>query len=312
MDQITAKRRMAHEAEDAAGLSERCSPGIAVPVAVCELLAILSGPLPVLPAGDVGAVAAELRRMATPAARQTWRHDGWAALIGWIARRVPDCDPTVPAIHAVRRAPLVRQTPSVASRVGRLVLAVARNSPADRARVELPLDWEPAAEPGVSHGVSQSLVDEVVRLFRLGDITPNPAAWAAICPGVDIAADWWDGFASHTGLGGNDLVAAARDAASMSSEWRLRRYLGGPAGRPLVALLLGGDQWGRAARLASGREASLLLWALDLRRARCSAQPDPRPPTAVLRAWSTTVRLIETAVSRAPEVGPDWGPTVAA
>ncbi len=51
----------------------------------------------------------------------------------------------------------------------------------------------------------------------------------------------------------------------MCSEWRLRRHLHGPAGRPLVARLLGGDQWGRRAREACECEASLVL-----SRSRCA------------------------------------------
>jgi hypothetical protein len=40
-----------------------------------------------------------------------------------------------------------------------------------------------------------------------------------------------------------------------------------------------------------------LLWALTLRRSRRAGQPDLVPPAAVVRAWSTTVKLIGEAIS---------------
>jgi len=249
--------------------------------------------------------------MDTPEARAVWRHEGWAELVGWIVRRVPDCDPVVPAIHALRRAPAALTDPEDPT-VARRVVAIARRSPADRRGADLPLDDEPAE---VLHPVDrqgESLVGEVADLLRLADIRPSTEAREVILAAVDVAADWWDGFASHTGLLGADLVVAARDAARMSSEWRLRRYEAGAAGRPLVALLLGGDQWGLAARRAGGQEASLVLWALLVRRARRANGPDPVPPAAVIRAWKSTVQLIERAVTAAVGDTPATGPTAAA
>jgi len=281
------------------------------PTSVWELNGILVGPLPALPEGGVARVAAELRRMETPEAQATWRHEGWAELVGWIVRRVPDCDPVVPAIHALRRASTALTDPEDPT-VARRVVAIARRSPADRRGADLPLEDEPAEVPRPVDRQGDSLVGEVADLLRLADIRPSTEAREVILAAVDVAADWWDGFASHTGLLGPDLVIAARDAARMSSEWRLRRYEAGAAGRPLVALLLGGDQWGLAARRACGQEAALLLWALLVRRARRADAPVPVPPAAVIRVWKSTVQLIERAVTSAVGDTPATGPTAAA
>jgi hypothetical protein len=274
---------------------------------------ILSAPMPALPLGDITHVAGELRDMESPAARDTWCHTGWAEIVGWITRRVPDCDPVVPAIHAIRHAPEVRRDPSRLPRVERLLLAIARRAPADRLRSDVALVWDPVETTAPVATSPVSLANEIEDLFRAGGITLDARTWETVSTGVDIAVDWMDGLASHVGLSGDDLLATARNSEAMSSEWRLRRHLPGPAGRPLVALLLGGDQWGRAARRSCGQEASLLLWALELRRARLADQPDPTPPAPVVRAWSTTVRLIDVAIGSA-ESGTclRTGPTVAA
>lgn len=279
--------------------------------AVSELNAILVGPLPTLPRGGMVRVAGELRRMETPEAQAVWRHEGWAEVVGWIVRRVPDCDPVVPAIHALRRAPAAIGDPEDPS-VARRVLAIARRSPADRRGTDLPLDDEPAEVAEPADRPSESLFNEVADLLGSAGLRPSPKAREAISAAVDVAADWWDGFARHTGLLGADLVAAARDAAGMSSEWRLRRYQDGAAGRPLVALLLGGDQWGLAARRACGQEASLLLWALLVRHARQTGAPEPVPPAAVVRAWTSILQLVETALAPAAGSASAPGPTAAA
>ena len=281
------------------------------PSSLSELNGILLGPLPTLPGGGVARVAAELRRMETPEARAIWRHEGWAELVGWIVRRVPDCDPVVPAIHALRQASVAVSDPTDPS-VARRVLAIARRSPADRCGTDRPLGDDPAevADPVDRRG--ESLAGEVADLLGMAGIRPSPEARQVISAAVDVAADWWDGFACHTGLLGADLVAAARDAAGMSSEWRLRRYQAGTAGRPLVALLLSGDQWGLAARRACGQEASLVLWALLARRARRTSAPDPVPPPAVIRAWKSTLQLIETALPPSAGDTAATGPTAAA
>lgn len=205
------------------------------PSSLSELNGILLGPLPTLPGGGVARVAAELRRMETPEARAIWRHEGWAELVGWIVRRVPDCDPVVPAIHALRQASVAVSDPSDPS-VARRILAIARRSPADRCGTDRPLGDDPAevADPVDRRG--ESLAGEVADLLGMAGIRPSSEARQVISAAVDVAADWWDGFACHTGLLGADLVAAARDAAGMSSEWRLRRYQAGAAGRPLVGL----------------------------------------------------------------------------
>jgi hypothetical protein len=173
------------------------------------------------------------------------------------------------------------------------------------------LDWDPVDTPPAPTGWD-SLVGEVAELFRRCGVTPSPQAWETITAAIDIAADWWADFASYSGLAGDRLVTAARDSAGMSSDWRLRRHLQGPAGRPLVALLLGGDQWGRRARGDCGCEASLILWALEVRRSRRAGQPDPTPPSPVVRAWATTVALIDKGGAPSTNTGPDFGPTVAA
>jgi hypothetical protein len=121
--------------------------------------------------------------------------------------------------------------------------------------------------------------------------------WEVVSAGVDIAVDWLDEFASSSGLVGEELFASARQAQALPSGHRLRAHFRGPQGRPLVALLLGGDQWGAAARRSASCEISLVLWALKLRHAREAREPEPGPPAPVTRAWSTTTRLIEEVVT---------------
>jgi len=253
--------------------------------------------------------------MTTPAARTVWRHQGWADLLGWITRRVPDCDPIVAGIHAARRAHLLGEEWSAVSQLASYLTRAAKRSPADRVSgLNLTAGtWEPAEPEAAVPPASMSLAGEAADLLRAVGLTPSSTAWAAISESLDVAVDWCDGFATSTGLAGEDLVVAARDAAGMSSEWRLRRHFESQAGRPLVALLLGGDQWGRRARRACGRESALLLWALDVRRCRRMDEPAPVPPAPVVRAWATTVGLIEASVTAGGASGHSPGrPTVAA
>lgn len=278
-----------------------------------RLASILAGPLPELPAGDTRQVVGEVREMSSPTARALWLHPGWAALIAWITGQVPDCDPVVPGVHALRRAPSVRRDPMTAAGVAGYLVRAARHSPTDRGSERtLVLGCDPVDTSGPLKQESDSLSVEVAHLFGQAGITPCPAAWDTISAAIDIAVDWWNGFATNTGMTGEVLVAAARNTAGMCSEWRLRRHLRGRSGRPLVALLLGGDQWGRSARRACECEASLVLWALQMRRARLAGEPAPVPAAPIVRAWATTVRLIDEAVTGWADPGPDDAPRVAA
>jgi hypothetical protein len=282
--------------------------------AAAELASILSAPLPALPSGPVDSVAAELREMSSPAAKAVWGDDRWIAVVGWILRRVPECDPVLPAIHAVRRAPMLSEDPHSVNCVARYVLAAARRCVVDRPYARsVPLEWEPVAEAIVRPSDALSLAVEAEELLRANGVVVSGAAWQAISDHVDIAVDWLDGFAANTSHRGEALVAASRDSAAMTSGSRLRHYIAGPAARPLVALLLGGDQWGRQGRQESGAEVSLVLWALAARRARLCGEADPRPPAPVVRAWATAAQLVDRAVAPAEvPAGPQFAPSVAA
>src|SRR5262249_40199440 len=114
------------------------------PSPLAELRMILTLDLPTLPTGAVGAVAAELRSIDTPRAGAVWRHSGWAAICGWIWRYAGSCDPTVPAIHAVRRAPRVREDPKRAAQTASYLLSMAQDSPIrERRREVLAVDFDP-------------------------------------------------------------------------------------------------------------------------------------------------------------------------
>jgi hypothetical protein len=279
-----------------------------------QLASILAEAVPSLPPGPVELVAAELREMSSPAARAVWSNERWIALVGWILHRAPECDPVLPAIHALRRAPAISQDPSVANLVARYVLAAARRSVVDRPDTRsTSLEWEPAAVAEPPPPPPLSLAPEAVELLSVNGVVASGALRRLISEHVDIAVDWLDGFAAHTGHRGKALVAAARDSAAMTSDSRLRHHITGPASRPLVALLLGGDQWGRQARDASGTEASLILWALALRRARLCGEPDPEPPAPVVRAWATAAHLIDQTITPTDvAAAPDLVPSVAA
>jgi hypothetical protein len=265
--------------------------------AIDLLIEALSGPLPSLPAGSVAAVAAELRRMESPQARAVWVHPGWARTYAWVASMVPDADPVVPTVHALRRAPSVRANPASVDDVARLVVAIARRAASEQGRTERTLACDPVDERPIGEAVSDSsVVPEARALLDAAGIEVSSAVWALVSATIDIAVDWWDAFANQSTLCGAALVAAARDSANLSSERRLRSYLDGPVGRPLVALLLGGDQWGRAARRSSGQEASLVLWALATRRAAAVGCDAPVVPAGVARAWSVTLALVADAI----------------
>jgi hypothetical protein len=279
-----------------------------------RLAEILSGPLPVLPPGRIAEVATEVRQLESDAAVAIWRHPGWAELVGWIARQVPDCDPTVPALHAVRHRSAFAGTGTDTSRLAQVVLRVARRSPLDpwprrfgRLSCELP---EPTdTRPPVR---TDSLVPQAAVLLNRAGVRPGPETWACISESIDIAVDWWAGLASQTGMTGPDLLAAARATHRVNGKLRLRRHFDGPVARPLVALLVGGDQWGRRARETSGSEAGLLYWAALTRMAHQTGRADPIPPEPVVRAWATTVALVERAVMPIEGVSLGAFPTVAA
>jgi hypothetical protein len=282
--------------------------------AAAELAAILAEPVPSLPPGSVESVAAELREMSSPAAKAVWGDDRWIAVVGWVLRRVPECDPVLPALHAVRRAPMLNEDPHSVNCVARYVLSAARRCVVDRPYARFArLEWEPVAEVMVRPSDAVSLAGEAEELLRANGVVVSGAAWDAISEHVDIAVDWLDGFAANTSHQGEALVVAARDSAAMTSGSRLRHHIPGPAARPLVALLLGGDQWGRQGRQESGTEVSLVLWALAARRARLCGEGDPVPPTPVVRAWATAVQLVDKALAPADgPAGPELAPSVAA
>ncbi len=282
--------------------------------AAAELASILAAPLPSLPTGPIDSVAAELREMSSPAAKALWGDDQWIAVIGWVLRRVPECDPVLPAIHAFRRAPMLDRDPHSVNCVARYVLAAARRCVVDRPYARFArLEWEPVAEAMVRPSDAMSLAQEAEELLRANGVVMSRAAYEAIFEHVDIAVDWLDGFASTSSHRGEALVVAARDSAAMTSGSRLRRHIAGPAARPLVALLLGGDQWGRLGRQDSGTEVSLVLWALACRRARLYGEADPVPPAPVVRAWATAAQLVDRALTPTDvPANPELAPSVAA
>jgi hypothetical protein len=282
--------------------------------AAAELASILAEPLLCLPPGPVDSVASELREMSSPAARAVWGDDRWMAVVGWVLRRVPECDPVLPAIHAVRRAPMLNEDPHSTNCLARYVLTAARRCVVDRPYARSArLEWEPVAEAMVRPLDAVSLAQEAGELLRATGVVVSGAAWGAISEHVDIAVDWLDGFAANTTHRGEALVVAARDSAAMTSGSRLRHHVSGPAARPLVALLLGGDQWGRQGRQECGTEVSLVLWALAARRARLCGEADPVPPIPVVRACATAAKLVDRALAPTEvPAGPELAPSVAA
>jgi hypothetical protein len=263
-----------------------------------ELAAILVGSLPVLPAGGVGDVAAELRAMSSETARAVWAHPGWAELVGWILRRVPDCDPTTAAVHAVRKATHTRVDDRYTVSLARYVKRVAEGCSLDRLWVTdmAELTWDPPEPERAAPAPSTSLALEAGRLLASVGVEVSRPAWDLIAASVDIAVDWWNGLAERTGLEGDDLIQAARRSNRMPGDWRLRSHFDGPAARPLVALLVGGDQMGRQARNHAGAEVGLVYWALLARHADQCGQTPPVPPAPIVRAWATSIGWVEKAV----------------
>jgi hypothetical protein len=247
-------------------------------------------------------LAHEVREVRTHYARVLWRHPTWAALYGWFVVVTPDCDPVLPALHAIREARIGHPSPPV-ERIARRATSIAHKNPRNRCWDEAELWPQVPVPPAQTPNAPRSIVPEVAELFRRAGISPADAAWDAISTGVDIGIDWLDEFASNSKLRGDKLIAAARDARAIPSRQRLRAHFYQAEGRPLVALLLGGDQWGSVARLAAGCEASLLLWALKLRHANEVGEPEPVPPPPVVKAWATTCQLIEAATAGVDSLG---------
>lgn len=290
-------------------------PVPAPPGSTAELVAILARPLPALPHGAASEAAAELRRMQSRRALAVWRHPGWADLVGWIIRAAPDCDPTVAAVHAVVNRERALRDGGYARSLAVYVRRIAQRSAVD-ARRHAPrteeLIWDPPEPPFEGTRLTDSLAAEAGRLLSDAGVRPSQESWSLIATGVDVAVDWWVGLAARTGLVGQELVVAARQSWRTTGNHRLRTNFDGPTARPLVALLVGGDQRGRAARQAAGVEAGLLYWSLMVRHAAGEGVA-PVPPIPVRRAWTTHVEGIERAISSiGSTTTPAVGPTIAA
>lgn len=279
----------------------RALPQLQVPrplTAAEQLAGMLAGPLPSLPSGDTAEVSAELRAMSSCRAVAVWRHPGWSAVIGWILRRCPECDPTTAAVHAVRNAARAVEDAGYAVSLTRYVRRIAENSSLDRESTTgiVELTWDPPEPEQRTACVSTSLAVEAAELLGSVGVVVSPPAWEMVAPSIDIAVDWWDTLASRTGLAGDDLVVAARRTNRTTVDWRLRAHFEGPAARPLVALLMGGDNVGRWARRDAGSEVGLVYWSLLVRQAHLAGQMPPVPPAPVVRAWATSIRWVEKAV----------------
>lgn len=269
-----------------------------------QLVTILSGPLPELPDAKVAEVAAELRRMRSDYAVAVWRHPGWCDLVGWVLRQVPTCDPTLAAVHAVRNADRAASDPDYARCLAAYVRQIARGCSTEVAPAQVEeLTWDPPEEPCSGPRATASLVTEAGELLRLAGIAVTGRAWELIAPSIDIAVDWWDALASRSGEVGENLVVAARQSERTTGSDRLRANFDGPSARPLVALLVGGDQQGRWAREASGSEAGLLYWSLLSRRASAAGGRPPTPPAPVRRAWATHLAWIHRTLEPEPAGG---------
>lgn len=279
-----------------------------------DLRRILSGPLPGLPRGRVAMVARDLRTVATPAARRVWCHPGWAAIIEWVSERKPGCDPVVPAIHAIRRADRATRSRGDAVSVATYVLRVAdsyRQIRPRRREVPMRLDVAEREEPEPSR--SRSLSVEASQLLGREGIRMSGPTWELVSDGIDIAVDWWLDVSRSSGLVGKKLVdTVTGDSSNLSSGRRLRQYFEGPFGRPLVALLLGGDQLGSAAQRSAGTRPSLVLAAMEARLATDSGQPVTRPAPPVIRAWRTAISRIDTLAGQSTGHGIAPEPFVAA
>jgi len=245
---------------------------------------------------------------------EIWRHHGWGGVVGWIVERVPTCDPTVAAVHAVRRAPAAQGDGDEAFRLAEFLLRTARRSPADRwPRNTESLRLDPVVQPPCTRvAVPASLWTEAEQLLTTAGITLDDFTRRLISESIDIAVDWWADFADQAGATGMALLTEARTTDRINGRVRLRSRFSGAAGRPLVALLMGGDQRGRRAREASGMEAGLIFWALLTRRAQTAGGPMPQPPAAVTRAWSMTIAQINDRTGRGGAQAQRSGPSSAA
>lgn len=290
-------------------------PSTAPTGSAAELVAILARPLPALPPGGVSAAAAELRHMHSRRAASVWRHPGWTDLVGWIIRAVPDCDPTVAAVHAVSNRERALVDPGYARSLAAYVRRIAQRSAVEAHRHTpgtVELIWDPPEPSFEGARPTDSLAAEASRLLFEAGARPSRESWSLIATGVDIAVDWWVGLAERTGLVGDELVVASRQSWRTTGNHRLRTNFDGPTARPLVSLLVGGDQRGRAAREAAGVEAGLLYWSLLVRHSG-GEEPAPVPPMPIRRAWRTHVEGIEQAISSAGSaITPAIGPTIAA
>ena len=286
------------------------------PLTAAEQLAgILAGPLPALPPGDVAEVSAEIRAMCSCRAVAVWRHPGWSAVVGWILRRCPECEPTTAAVHALRNAARAVDDAGYAVSLARYVRRIAQNSSVDRQPVTelVELTWDPPELEQRTIRVSTSLAVEAADLLRSGGVVVSQPAWEVIAPSIDIAVDWWDTLARRTGLVGGDLVTAARQTKRTTVDCRLRAHFEGPAARPLIALLMGADNVGRWARRDADAEVGLVYWSLLARRAYLVGEIPPIPPAPVVRAWATSILWVEKVVGPAAESAePRIGPIAAA
>lgn len=104
---------------------------------------------------------------------EVWRHHGWGGVVGWIVKRVPRCDPTVVAVHAVRRASSVQGDDDEAFRLAEFLLRTASRSPADRwLRNTDPLLLDPTVQPPCTPvTTSASLSTEAEQLLGTAGIT---------------------------------------------------------------------------------------------------------------------------------------------
>jgi hypothetical protein len=182
--------------------------------------------------------------------------------------------------------------------LARYVRRIAENSTLDRESTTemVELTWDPPEPEQRTGRVSSSLAVEAAELLQSAGIPVSQPTWEMIAPSIDIAVDWWDVLAGRTGLAGDELVAAARQTNRTTVDWRLRAHFEGPAARPLVALLMGGDNVGRWARRDSGSEVGLVYWSLLVRRALLAGEIPPVPSAPVVRAWATSIQWVEKVV----------------
>jgi hypothetical protein len=173
------------------------------------------------------------------------------------------------------------------------------------------LELAATSEPNLPR--SNSLVIEAALLLRQEGIHMSQSTWDLVSEGIDIGVDWWLDVAKSSGLTGADLVArVTADSSSLSSGRRLREYFDGPAGRPLVALLLGTDQLGSVALRSTGTRPSLIVASVEARHAGSVGKPMSRPAPATVRAWKTAVARIDAALGPSHPSGVGPTPVVAA